>query len=498
VQAATTGAVEPVNDRARIDWAVCALLGAGAMLMYAIAFHPDWSYDPLRYAELTQRGPVRILLGPQHVLGNLLPFAAYRAARGLGYDGRAMPVLAAFAVVGAAVAVAAIYLAAVRLGGTRLAAATSAGVFAVTVAAWRAGGGGGVYGVALAGCALGWVAIAAYVRAPSDRTAAVLGLASGAAVAAHLENVAFVGAALLVVALTARGTVRWRRLGIVVLCGAALSVIVFVVTSGIATGWSASGMWRWVVHPGIGGPADRSSQVGWGVGGLYAAVSTGQRALAVAVLVVAAVRIAMLSARSGIGRVLAAAVVVNAGIAFLLSSWYQALRLDYWGLGLVPLAVGAGAGTPIYGRSRPWRRIAGVAAAVALVIALLAWNGVHEVAPSLRQSDANARTVAAIEAHVPRGARVVASLPVSGRLADIGYLAEPGSAWARALPGVPPVRLYISPGEPIYMTSDAFGLTSAQIATLGMTSDDIWMTLRESGLLHRIARVQRITLYRLP
>ena len=62
-----------------------ALAGlAGAVT--ALAFHPDWIYDPLRYAELTQRGPVGVLLGPQHVLGNLLPFAAYRGARGLGYD----------------------------------------------------------------------------------------------------------------------------------------------------------------------------------------------------------------------------------------------------------------------------------------------------------------------------------------------------------------------------------------------------------------------------
>jgi hypothetical protein len=446
-----------MSIRERSDPLVAVLLGAGAALMYALAFHPDWNYDPLRYAELTQRGPVEVLLRPQHALGNLLPYAAYRAARGLGYGGRAMPVLAAFAVMGAAVAVAAVYLAARRLGGTRLAAAAAAGVFAVTVAAWRAGGSAGVYGVALAACAVGWVAIAAYVRAPSNRTATLLGLASGVAVVAHLENIAFVAAALLVVVATESRASRWRRLAVVAGTGAAIAIVVFVVTSGIATGWSGSGMWRWAAHPGIGGPGDRSSTVGWGVAGLYSALATGQRAFAIALLVVAAVRIAMLAARSGTGRMLAAAVVVNAGGAFLMSSWYQALRLDFWGLGLVPLAVGAGAGTPVFGRRRTWRRVGAIVVSVVLVGSLLAWNSAKEVAPSLRRSDANARTVAAIEAHLQRDAFIVSSLLIAGRLADAGYRAEPGYAAV--------VHRDLRPG--VYVTSDAFHFTQAQLDALG-------------------------------
>ena len=72
------------------DLGIAALLTAGAAIAYSLTFHPDWIYDPLRYAELMQRGPVRILLGPQHALGNLLPLLVFRAARGLGYGGRAM------------------------------------------------------------------------------------------------------------------------------------------------------------------------------------------------------------------------------------------------------------------------------------------------------------------------------------------------------------------------------------------------------------------------
>src|SRR5207248_1041287 len=87
------------------DLGVAALLAGGAAIAYSLTFHPDWIYDPLRYAELMQRGPVRVLLGPQHALGNLLPLLVFRAARGLGYGGHAMPVLAGFGVAGAATAV---------------------------------------------------------------------------------------------------------------------------------------------------------------------------------------------------------------------------------------------------------------------------------------------------------------------------------------------------------------------------------------------------------
>ena len=141
------------------------------------------------------------------------------------------------------------------------------------------------------------------------------------AVASHLENVAFVAAALVLVALTDHGATRWRRIGIVAGVAVAVTAVVFVVAAGIATGWSAADMGRWIAHPGIGGPGDRSTAVGWGVGGLFHAIAADQRAFAAAILLVVVVRLVMLAARSGTGRVLAAAVVVNAGAAFILSSW---------------------------------------------------------------------------------------------------------------------------------------------------------------------------------
>ena len=469
-----------MTARIRIDAGIAALLGAAAALAYALSFHPDWIYDPLRYAELTQRGPVRVLLGPQHALGNLLPFAAYRLARALGYGGRAMPVLGGFAVAGAAVAVAAVYLAAVRLGGSRMSAAAAAGAFGATVATWRAGGSGGVYGIALAAVALGWLAAASYVLAPSDRRAAMLGGAAGVAVAAHLENVAFAAGAIVLVLISEGTGQRWRRLAITIAAAAGVAVVAFVVTAGVATGWSGGGMWRWIAHPGIGGPADRSSAVGWGVAGLFRSIAADQRAFASAVLAVVAIRLVLLAARSGTGRVLALAVVVNAGGAFLLSSWYQALRPDYWGLGLVPLAVGAGAGTRVFTRRRIWPRAAAPAVCVAFIGSLLARNASKEVAPSMERSERDARLVAAIEARVPRGAFVVASPLLAGRLADDGIRAEPG--YAAVLHG--DVR------AGVYATSDAFRFTPAQLRALGPANPTAHL------LTETVTRIGNLTLAR--
>src|SRR5205807_1104424 len=169
------------------DGVIALVLAAGAALTYSLTFHPDWIYDPLRYAELMQRGPVRILLGPQHALGNLLPLLVFRAARGVGYGGHAMPVLAGVSVAGAAAAVAA--------------------------------------------------------------------------------------ALLLVLAVTS--TARARAAGAFVGALAVTAGVIFLVTAGVATGWSLGGMRHWLLHPGIGGSTDRSSLVGWGIGGLFPSVASG-------------------------------------------------------------------------------------------------------------------------------------------------------------------------------------------------------------------------------
>src|SRR5207248_2908722 len=137
----------------------------------------------------------------------------------------------------------------------------------------------------------------------------------------------------------------------------------------------------------------------------YDAILSGAAHLVVWGLVAfALLRGALLASRSRIGMVLAGSLGVNVVLAFLLASWYQALRSDYWGLGLVPLAVIAGAGTITFRRRVPAIRIATAALALALVAAALTWNAGKEVAPSIEASHRRGHEVERIEARVPRSA----------------------------------------------------------------------------------------------
>ncbi|MFN2543537.1 MAG: hypothetical protein ABR600_03050 [Actinomycetota bacterium] len=480
--------VRPTNRWLRSDVLFAGLLAAAAATVYAVTFHPDWIFDPLRYAELTQRGPARVLLGPQHALGNLLPLLAYRAARGMGYGGRAMPVLAACSVAAAAAVVAGVFVACRRLGGSLPAAALAAATLGSTTFLWRAGGSGGVYGMAAATLALGWVAAAHFVRQRGVTAAALLGVAGGIAVGGHLANLAFLAAASLLVFALEPSVTRVRALGAFAGSAALVAAVVFGVTAGFATGWSPSAMRDWALHPGIGGPTDRSSLVGWGIGGFPPAVAEGVTALTIGLLAAAVVRGVMLATRSRIGAILAAALTLNAGIAFLLASWYQALRPDYWGMGLVPLAVMAGAGTRAYGRRTAVLRWIGALAALAAVGVLLAWNAGHEVAPSLELSRARGRAVEAIEARIPPGGRVLISPLLAGRLADDGYVAETGfAALKRAVegggpkPGVTALEDEAASGA-VWVSSAAFGFTSGQAQFLGATGRDVWRILRQLGV----------------
>jgi hypothetical protein len=240
--------------------------------------------------------------------------------------------------------------------------------------------------------------------------------------------------------------------------------------------------------------------VGWGIGGLYPAVASGQphvswlpfgfdrakghlEVLATLLLLGAAVvRGGLLALRSRTGAILAGALVLNAGIAFLLASWYQALRSDYWGLGLVPLAVLGGAGTATFRRRPASWRIAEAGVALAAVAALLAWNASQEVAPSLQLSDARGRAVLAIETRVPREAHVLISLVLAGRLADEGYHAEGGFAGLQAAvrggAAKPGIDALLAESVPLFVSSAAFGLTKGQSAFLGTTGKDLWRRLR--------------------
>src|SRR2546422_226937 len=117
-------------DRAAVGLAL--LVAGAAALAYAMVAHPDWLVDPLPYAVLTQRGHASGLFGPQHVLGNMLPFATYRASLALGYGGGALPIQAAIAIAATAACVGLTFLAARRLGASMAAAIVAAAGLAVT------------------------------------------------------------------------------------------------------------------------------------------------------------------------------------------------------------------------------------------------------------------------------------------------------------------------------------------------------------------------------
>jgi hypothetical protein len=507
------------------DWALALGLASAAAVTYSLSFHLDWSFDPLRYADLIQNGTAELLLRPQHALGTLLPFAAFQAARGLGYHGHAAPVLGGFSVTGAALAVGGIFLAAVRLGGSRLAAATAAALFGVAAAPWQAGGSGGVYGVAFAALACGWLLAARFARAPAAGSAVLLGVGAGFALGAHLENLAFVAASLVLVAALAPPSGRVRCLGAFALAVLGAAGVAFLLTSGTATEWSLAGMRTWALHPGIGSPSDQSAAIGWGVGGLFSSVLSGQPRLpwlplgfdrpsghlqfliVIVLLVAAAICGVMLARRSRTDAVVAGALTVNAALAFLLASWYQALRADYWALGLLPIFVMAGAGAPTF-QNRPWiSRVTTVGVALAAIAGLLAWNASSMVLPDLRLSRDRGLAVNAIAARVPRKAYLVISTMLAARLSDDGYDAESGfGALMRVMHGGDRGSgvtglIQEAATKPVYVSRAAFQYTNAQTGFLGVAGDNVWNALRQCCRLEKILRVQNIpgseTIYRL-
>lgn len=479
--------------------------------------HLDWQFDPLAYAFSIQHGGAGQLV-PQHALGILLPLLSFDAAKALGYGGRAAPVLFGWSVAGTAGAVGLTFLAAVRLGATRRAAALAAGVLAATAVTWRAGGGGGVYGVAFATVAIGWFAAARFAERPTPPRAGVLGVGAGLAVAGHLASVAFLPAAILLMigirpeAGGARGHGREMLIRFAAL--AVLTVaVVFVAAAAIATHGSPSGMLRWLLHPGIGGPGDRSRGVGWGLSGLPDAIlaSPGkpswlpgpiagaagvlQWILGFALVAFALARgLAVLGSRGcdRRARAVAGALLLQAVLAFVAAAGYQALRAEYFGLGFVPLAILAATGRG----GRPLRGRAGIAMGVAVIAALLAWNLVADVSPSLGASRQRGRAVVAIERAIPPGAQVYTSLLVAARLANDGIRAT--TAWIalsrHPQEGAPKLGLdpiiASMPDRAVYVSTRGLDLLPPQAEAVGETSDEIWYDLR---LVYGMRPVLRFT-----
>lgn len=485
----------------RGDSRIALALAAAAALAYGLTARPDWSFDPLRYADQMQRDRLdELLVGPQHVLGNLIPLAAYRALRAAGTGVDAWPVMAVAAVLAAGATVGLVFLAARAFGATRGAAAVGAGLLAVTPGMWRAGASGGVYGVVLLTLVLGWIAGGRYLASPGPRRAAVLGVAAGAAVAGHLGSLVFVPAA--VVLLVAGRAPRSRRVPVRSLAAfaggaAAVVAVAFVAAAGLATGFDPGGMAQWLFDPEIGGPAKRPAVVGWGTAGLFeGAILPGksrgfslQVAVTLGFIVVAAARGGGMLRRHGRTRIGGAALLLHVGVAALAASWFQALRADYWMPAILSLTIAGAAGPPLVAhrlRARLGRRSAHriVAATAAVAVAGLgAWNVSHDVAGRLRITGMRAEAAALLGEQIPRGGYVLLFPELAGRLALDGFDAEGGwAALARQVesgaeaPGLIDALRAVG-DRPIYVSSLAFDLEEWQVEYLGSDAGELWLQL---------------------
>jgi len=300
---------------------------------------------------------------------------------------------------------------------------------------------------------------------------------------------------------------RLRRL--LAFGGAAVGVTgaAFAGAAVLSNGLSLDGVLTWFTHPRIGGAQGRFNTVGWGGAGLVTAV-TGQPqasaglppttvaiALTVAAVGVAGLRGLAALARPGIRRVVAAALILNAGLAFVEASWRQALRADYWALGLVPLAVLGAIGGPVLprrtGRVLPVRAAA-LVAALALVAGVAASSLRTEVIPSLSDSRRQGRAVAAIARHLPPRAIVIVTSPLSGRLATMGF--EASSAWGILAQRV--ARGSSRPGldgllrdarlRPLFVSRLGFRLQKQQAAFLHRSPRPIWRALGRCARLEPV------------
>jgi hypothetical protein len=166
----------------------------------------------------------------------------------------------------------------------------------------------------------------------------------------------------------------------------------------------------------------------------------------------------------------------------------------------------AGAGTRVLGRRRALLRAAGVGAALAVIGSLMAWNASQYVAPSIELSRARGRVVMGVADRVRPNARLVTSLLLAGRLADLGFDAGGGfealTGEIRAGNPKPGVSALIAQARrrPLYVSSAAFGLVPNQARFLGITGNEIWRRLHEccelTPILHTPGLPNDETLYR--
>src|SRR5439155_1354163 len=152
--------------------------------------------------------------------------------------------------------------------------------------------------------------------------------------------------------------------GLTYLAARRLGASVATATGAAAVLGATAVMWRAGGSAGVYGVAFGAAALAWVAAARYVRRPDAWRAGALGVaagamwsVLVAGTAVGVLSGRRlvrarGVGRIVAAALLLHAGLAFAGAAGYQPLRAEYFGLGFVPLAILAALGSP----SRPVAR----------------------------------------------------------------------------------------------------------------------------------------------
>ena len=182
------------------------LVAVAVAVVYALTRSGNHSEteDSVAFAVRVRDDPARDLLEGTHLVYLAIGRAFARAVAALGLTADPLLALQALDMLLGAAAVGALWLLLRRVGLTRLSAAVACGMVAFSYAFWRNAVEPEVYALSaltlVASLAAAWTAS----RAPAARAFAVLGIANGAAVLAHVTNVLFAVVALAAVVLAMR------------------------------------------------------------------------------------------------------------------------------------------------------------------------------------------------------------------------------------------------------------------------------------------------------
>ena len=391
-------------------------------LVYALTRSGNHSEteDSVAFAVRVRDDPARDLLEGTHLVYLAIGRAFARAVAAVGLTDDPLLALQALDMLLGAATVGVLWLLLRRAGLTRMSAAVACAMAAFSYAFWRNAVEPEVYALSALTLVVSLAAAWSASRAPASRTFAVLGIANGGAVLAHVTNVLFAIVALAAVVVARRearagaaAAVRWGA----AYAGAAVAVVVpaYAVAAVLHRLDSPGEFRRWFTErsgqPGDFGTLGFSNLPGAAfgsarglVGGHFALSLDAVRdfaaarfagktfseerfflegfpaALAVALLVLSLVVAALVGALAGRwlrrpaldpGRralaVLAAAWLVPYALFFV---WWDPLNIELWYAVWVPAAVLLAIPVDFGGRPRAWASLAVVATAALFVVNL--------------------------------------------------------------------------------------------------------------------------------